>query len=191
MMASVDRPESDLFAAREWYERSPYLVERAWGSVRADYGESGDAWSSFPHDHARSRVFRWGPVEASWLKESVRVVHGSDRQRSEREIPTAPHSHEHIDAAGHPNSAVIAAESGRGPGGGARLPHHLVCGRHRRHVAGGSSGFDPCLRATRQRAPTRDRPRSRTRPGGFRDVVNPRGLAGASPPPVPRTRAAR
>jgi hypothetical protein len=28
--------------------------------VREDYGADGDAWSYFPHDHARSRAYRWG-----------------------------------------------------------------------------------------------------------------------------------
>src|SRR3954467_6323449 len=37
----------------------PYLSERAWGTVREDYSENGDAWSYFPHDHARSRAYRW------------------------------------------------------------------------------------------------------------------------------------
>ncbi|WP_406346346.1 MGH1-like glycoside hydrolase domain-containing protein [Streptomyces sp. NBC_00648] len=38
----------------------PYLSERQWGTVREDYSQSGDAWSHFPHDHARSRAYRWG-----------------------------------------------------------------------------------------------------------------------------------
>ena len=38
----------------------PYLSERQWGTVREDYSENGDAWKYFPHDHARSRVYRWG-----------------------------------------------------------------------------------------------------------------------------------
>jgi hypothetical protein len=38
----------------------PYLSERQWGTVREDYSESGDAWNYFPHDHARSRTYRWG-----------------------------------------------------------------------------------------------------------------------------------
>jgi hypothetical protein len=58
-LATVGRPESDLFGASEWYEWGPYLAERAWGSVREDYSADGDAWASFPHDHARSRAYRW------------------------------------------------------------------------------------------------------------------------------------
>ena len=38
----------------------PYLSERQWGTVREDYSQNGDAWNYFPHDHARSRVYRWG-----------------------------------------------------------------------------------------------------------------------------------
>jgi hypothetical protein len=38
----------------------PYLSERQWGTVREDYSEGGDAWSYLPHDHARSRAYRWG-----------------------------------------------------------------------------------------------------------------------------------
>jgi len=38
----------------------PYLSERQWGTVREDYSANGDAWDYFPHDHARSRAYRWG-----------------------------------------------------------------------------------------------------------------------------------
>src|SRR5204863_2631471 len=43
-----------------WRKWGPYLSERQWGTVREDYSEHGNAWDSFPHDHARSRVYRWG-----------------------------------------------------------------------------------------------------------------------------------
>jgi hypothetical protein len=42
-----------------WRAWGPYVAERAWGTVREDYSPDGDAWSSFPHDHARSRAYRW------------------------------------------------------------------------------------------------------------------------------------
>ena len=38
----------------------PYLSDRQWGTVREDYSKNGDAWNYFPHDHARSRAYRWG-----------------------------------------------------------------------------------------------------------------------------------
>src|SRR5438309_4691712 len=43
-----------------WYRWGPYLSERQWGTVREDYSPGGAAWDSFPHDHARSRAYRWG-----------------------------------------------------------------------------------------------------------------------------------
>ncbi len=42
-----------------WKAWGPYLSERAWGTVREDYSANGTAWDYFPHDHARSRVYRW------------------------------------------------------------------------------------------------------------------------------------
>ncbi|MGD8253047.1 MAG: glucosidase [Syntrophobacterales bacterium] len=42
-----------------WKKWGPYLSERAWGTVREDYSEDGEAWDFFPHEHARSRVYRW------------------------------------------------------------------------------------------------------------------------------------
>ncbi len=43
-----------------WKKWGPYLSERQWGTVREDYSEDGEAWNYFPHDHARSRAYRWG-----------------------------------------------------------------------------------------------------------------------------------
>tara|TARA_R110001592_G_scaffold10196_2_gene53333 strand:+ start:2203 stop:4830 length:2628 start_codon:yes stop_codon:yes gene_type:complete len=45
---------------KDWLKWGPYLSERQWGTVREDYSAGGDAWNYFPHDHARSRHFRWG-----------------------------------------------------------------------------------------------------------------------------------
>jgi hypothetical protein len=42
-----------------WNRWGPFLAERAWGTVREDYSKDGDAWTYFPHDHARSRAYRW------------------------------------------------------------------------------------------------------------------------------------
>src|SRR6478736_6256342 len=42
-----------------WSRWGPYLSERAWGTVREDYSADGAAWDYFPHDHARSRTYRW------------------------------------------------------------------------------------------------------------------------------------
>src|SRR5665647_1035895 len=43
-----------------WRKWGPYLSERQWGTVREDYSEDGNSWAYFPHDHARSRAYRWG-----------------------------------------------------------------------------------------------------------------------------------
>jgi hypothetical protein len=43
-----------------WRRWGPYLSERQWGTVREDYGPSGDAWNYLSHDLARSQAYRWG-----------------------------------------------------------------------------------------------------------------------------------
>ncbi|MGH9285943.1 MAG: MGH1-like glycoside hydrolase domain-containing protein, partial [Acidimicrobiales bacterium] len=48
-----------LAAGGRWRKWGPYVSERAWGTVREDYSEHGEAWEHFPHDQARSRAFRW------------------------------------------------------------------------------------------------------------------------------------
>ena len=45
---------------RHWKRWGPYVAERQWGTVREDYSPHGTAWEYFPHDHARSRAYRWG-----------------------------------------------------------------------------------------------------------------------------------
>jgi hypothetical protein len=42
-----------------WKRWGPYLSERAWGTVREDYSPYGNAWEAVPHDHARSKAYRW------------------------------------------------------------------------------------------------------------------------------------
>src|SRR5438477_11786353 len=44
---------------KHWKRWGPYVSERAWGTVREDYSPYGTAWDYFPHDHARSRAYRW------------------------------------------------------------------------------------------------------------------------------------
>ena len=67
-MTGGDRPltaeERRLAEARDrsthWRRWGPYLSDRQWGTVREDYSSGGNAWEYFPHDHARSRAYRWG-----------------------------------------------------------------------------------------------------------------------------------
>jgi hypothetical protein len=60
MDAEAARLEEARTGRAPWKKWGPYLSERQWGTVREDYSDSGDAWSYFSHDQARSRVYRWG-----------------------------------------------------------------------------------------------------------------------------------
>jgi hypothetical protein len=59
-IAGFGRLEDGLRQAGDWYRWGPYLSERQWGTVREDYSPDGAAWDYLPHDHARSRAYRWG-----------------------------------------------------------------------------------------------------------------------------------
>jgi hypothetical protein len=59
-LAERIRLEEDALRTRNWKRWGPYLSERQWGTVREDYSARGDAWDYFPHEHARSRAYRWG-----------------------------------------------------------------------------------------------------------------------------------
>ena len=74
-----------------WRKWGPYLSERQWGTVREDYSDSGDAWNSFPHDHARSRAYRWGEDglagisdDQQWLCFGLALWNGRDPILKER-----------------------------------------------------------------------------------------------------------
>jgi Mannosylglycerate hydrolase MGH1-like glycoside hydrolase domain len=54
------RLSEDARRIRNWKRWGPYLSERQWGTVREDYSPDGSCWDYFPHDHARSRAYRWG-----------------------------------------------------------------------------------------------------------------------------------
>jgi hypothetical protein len=58
--AEEQRLQEDRTRTANWKRWGPYLSERQWGTVREDYSASGSAWEYFPHDHARSRAYRWG-----------------------------------------------------------------------------------------------------------------------------------
>ena len=58
-MAEAGRPDHGPEEAGPWYRWGPYLSERAWGTVREDYSDDGDAWRSFPYEHSTSRTYRW------------------------------------------------------------------------------------------------------------------------------------
>src|SRR3982750_2723430 len=61
--AQVTAEHKRLLEHREgtanWKRWGPYVAERAWGTVREDYSPDGSAWDFLPHDHARSKAYRW------------------------------------------------------------------------------------------------------------------------------------
>ena len=58
--AEARRLFQDVQRRANWKRWGPFLSERQWGTVREDYSPDGSCWSYFPHDHARSRAYRWG-----------------------------------------------------------------------------------------------------------------------------------
>jgi hypothetical protein len=58
--AEATRLAEDTRREKNWKRWGAYLSERQWGTVREDYSEHGNCWDYFPHDHARSRAYRWG-----------------------------------------------------------------------------------------------------------------------------------
>jgi hypothetical protein len=59
-LAEHRRLIEDAKREKNWKRWGPYLSERQWGTVREDYSPHGTCWEYFPHDHARSRAYRWG-----------------------------------------------------------------------------------------------------------------------------------
>ena len=60
MNPELDRLQQAQLESQPWYLWGTYVSERQWGTVREDYSANGDAWNYLPHDHARSRAYRWG-----------------------------------------------------------------------------------------------------------------------------------
>ena len=60
MSAEQTRLAEARARTRHWKRWGPYLAERQWGTVREDYSADGNPWTYFPHEHARSRAYRWG-----------------------------------------------------------------------------------------------------------------------------------
>jgi len=60
LIPELQRLSEDERREKNWKRWGPYLSERQWGTVREDYSANGACWDYFPHDHARSRAYRWG-----------------------------------------------------------------------------------------------------------------------------------
>ena len=67
LLAKVPAPDG-------WKNWGPYVSERQWGTVREDYSAGGSAWEYFPHDHARSRAYRWGEDGIAGLSDADQRV---------------------------------------------------------------------------------------------------------------------
>src|SRR5258708_3968153 len=78
MCAAVIAEKNRLAAAgglkNAWRVWGPYLSERQWGTVREDYSPGGTAWEYFPHDHARSRVYRWGEDGIAGVSDGLQLL---------------------------------------------------------------------------------------------------------------------
>ncbi|HTL09255.1 MAG TPA: hypothetical protein VL307_13390 [Chitinophagaceae bacterium] len=66
--------EQQRLQQQGWKKWGPYLSERQWGTVREDYSEYGNAWEYFPHDHARSRAYRWGEDGIAGISDDLQRI---------------------------------------------------------------------------------------------------------------------
>ena len=72
-----ERLAEDARREKNWKRWGPYLSERQWSTVREDYSANSDSWRSFPHDHARSRAYRWGEDGLlGWTDRECRICFG-------------------------------------------------------------------------------------------------------------------
>ena len=75
LQTSEDVRLEDNRTRKEYWKRwGPYLSERQWGTVREDYSANGTAWEFFPHDHARSRCYRWGEDGIGGISDRHQIV---------------------------------------------------------------------------------------------------------------------
>ncbi|HLJ03466.1 MAG TPA: hypothetical protein VKT31_08495 [Solirubrobacteraceae bacterium] len=91
MSAERDRLAEIPHGRAPWRHWGPYLSERGWGTVREDYSATGEAWDYFPHDHARSRAYRWNEDglagicdDRQWLCLALAFWNGRDPILKER-----------------------------------------------------------------------------------------------------------
>ncbi|MCA9558458.1 MAG: glucosidase [Myxococcales bacterium] len=89
--AEQRRLEDSEARRADWKHWGPYLAERAWGTVREDYSPDGEAWRAFPHEHARSRAYRWNEDGLAGVCNrfqnaclAVALWNGQDRMLKER-----------------------------------------------------------------------------------------------------------
>ena len=98
------RLEESRLRTVHWKRWGPYLSERQWGTVREDYSTDGEAWRHFPHDHARSRAYRWGEDGIGGICDRHQYIcfamalwNGRDRILKERLFGLAGHEGNHAE----------------------------------------------------------------------------------------------
>ena len=74
MTKEGQRLEAALVGKARWKLWGPYLSQRQWGTVREDYSAGGTAWDYFPHDHARSRAYRWGEDGVGGVSDDKQIL---------------------------------------------------------------------------------------------------------------------
>lgn len=117
------RLDQDVKRDIHWKRWGPYVSDRQWvlfsfsnlfrlitdhfltdiqATVREDYSANGDAWSHFPHEHARSRVYRWGEDGIAGISDNhqrlcfaLSLWNGKDRMLKERLFGVTGHQGNH------------------------------------------------------------------------------------------------
>jgi len=74
LIAEKARLDKEKNGQEPWKRFGPYLSERQWGTVREDYSPGGTAWEYFPHDHARSRAYRWGEDGIAGFSDGLQLL---------------------------------------------------------------------------------------------------------------------
>src|SRR5947209_1206518 len=100
--ARLDENAKAVGRVPPWQRWGPYLLERAWGTVREDYSADGDAWSYFTHEQARSKAYRWGEDGIAGICDRYQVLcfapalwNGRDEILKERMFGLTPNEGNH------------------------------------------------------------------------------------------------
>jgi len=102
LTAEQQRLQQDARREQHWKRWGPYLSERAWATVREDYSAAGNAWEAFPHEHARSRAYRWNEDGLAGLSDrhqylcfALALWNGQDHLLKERLFGVTGHEGNH------------------------------------------------------------------------------------------------
>src|SRR4029077_3770333 len=104
--AERDRLRQTAEPTPHWRRWGPYLADRQWGTVREDYSPDGSAWEYLPHDHARSRAYRWGEDGLLGISDdqqrlcfAIALWNGADSMLKERAFGLNGHEGNHAEDA--------------------------------------------------------------------------------------------